>query len=209
MIVHTYHHIIDPESAQTRCQQALVDLWCKNWASYGWEPVVLNETNAAKHRFFNVINSSAWLQLSVNSWAYIRCCYNKYMAMENVGGGFFADPDIINYGFTPDMLSYPPERLVFYQVGVPCVIHGQANDWKKIVQFFRNCAVLRRCGWKCTVEDISDMNLVQDFYETQITTIPVVEDYASASSEAKLIHYHGGINGNRLEYIMKTRPPQF
>lgn len=82
-------------------QKAVVDLWISGWTSRGWNPVVLTLRDATKHLRFDQIQSAMDKLPMVGRRAETEHRFNRWLALDVAGGGFFADLDVLPGAFTP------------------------------------------------------------------------------------------------------------
>ena len=148
--------------------RALLELWKETWSRHGWEPVVLSEEHARRHRMHDELCESPWLQHTINQWDYARCCYRRWMAYatEDDPRLITADYDVINYGWRPEDCPAPvgPWGITILDVElVPCLVTGPTTGYEQIVRLFRNASRMKAAGPLCIADDLSDMNLIRDF----------------------------------------------
>jgi len=207
MIVYTS---IDPRIT-TPDHVAVTAMWETSWRAYGWEPVKLNAADATSHPYYDAIANSDWLRLTINAWPYMRACYCKWMVMTRVGG-LYCDPDILNYGFTPNDLPHVDKNcpaVVLHTGGIPSIMWGTALWYELVVRGFRNAALMRWAGKYCVSDDIGDMNLFADLWQDRTKIIPLCLSYGDPGWEtSSLVHYHGGCfpGENKIEMIGRVRP---
>jgi len=99
-------------------QAALMSLWDRSWAARGWEPRILTQANARKHPLFKQA---------------VQLIHNTLMVdlvMEDVRGGHYADPWIINFDLHP-----PERRLKLPRKYMPIIVlRGEPYDAKDLHQ---------------------------------------------------------------------------
>lgn len=219
MKVYTVHDRKVGDELHQERQLKLIELWAESWRKRGWEPEVLSADLAAKHRFWDVIKESQWLRHTVNDWPYMLACYAKWAVMAQVGG-MYSDPDVMNYGFTPEVamgiVDAPAENLspitklpvVFCPDAVPSCLWGEAAFYDCVMLTFRNVAVLNACGERCVFNDLSDMNIFRDYWRERVSEWEDCANYKEGDWKiAMLVHYHQGACGpDRVEEIMRVRP---
>ena len=88
-------------------------MWKKTWSRNGWRPIVLGPRDAEKHPDFRSVNlkdhTSNLFKYSLHNSIYQQACYRRWFAYADYATNIkqnimWADFDVINYSFTPDML---------------------------------------------------------------------------------------------------------
>lgn len=131
MRVYTYHEPVEEMQDQT----GLIDLWKRSWEQHGWTPTILGEVHAAAHPEFEKYLEAVSRHPTVNPKNYELACYKRWLAMEQVGGGWMVDYDVINYGFKP---VNHDDRLTLHSGNwCPCVSSGNKSAYKSAVVAFQ------------------------------------------------------------------------
>ena len=121
MNVISYYNKI-PDSKFSLESEELIDIWKKSWQKHGWNTILLNESYAKKNLLFNKLgldNPDANFYRTINkqNWKYHRSCYCRLLAycqyVRENGATLYADYDVMNYGFTPNILSFAKENSYF------------------------------------------------------------------------------------------------
>lgn len=121
MNVISYFNLI-PDSEFSSDSQQLINLWKKSWEKYNWNPIVLDESHSKKNVLYdklNIDNPDANFYKTINSsnWKYHRSCYCRLLAycqyVRENGATLYADYDVMNYGFSPNILNYAKENSYF------------------------------------------------------------------------------------------------
>ena len=96
--VYTYWD--QPRRLTSPANRRLLDFWALTWAAHGWVPVVLGQSDlSASDREFHARTTDRYP--TVNGRDYENACWQRWSALRNVGGGFFTDADVFNFGFKP------------------------------------------------------------------------------------------------------------
>src|SRR5688572_12786716 len=87
-----------------KSQRRLIDVWERSWRKSGYEPIVLNEGDAAQHPLYDRFNKNVSGLPSEYGSSYDRACFMRWLAMAaqrdgKHGGGLLLDYDVISYGF--------------------------------------------------------------------------------------------------------------
>lgn len=101
MKIHTYY--TDCIGHNPEDEFKLICLWREAWSAQGLEPVVLNEWQARQHPRFAEFNNHVSQLPTINSPAYERACFLRWLALAAVGGGLMADYDV--FPVTPEAAS--------------------------------------------------------------------------------------------------------
>jgi hypothetical protein len=147
-------------------EELLIELWKKSWAQHGYTPVVLGPADAAKHPRFAEFNARMEQLPTINGYAYEGACYHRWLAVQHALGdepGIMSDYDVMCY----EPLKTPKADVtIFSLVGlethnddeglerlkqspgapadaifawvVPCLVHGTAAGFAKIIEAFMN-----------------------------------------------------------------------
>lgn len=102
MNIYTFYEPIDNESYNN--YDELINIWKKSWIFYGWNPVILSLKDAQEHPKYEKLFKKAQDLPTVNPKKYEMYCYLRWAALANKGG-WYADVDMINYGFTPKVID--------------------------------------------------------------------------------------------------------
>ena len=95
----------NPQNETAGDEKALLALWRDGWTSRGWNPVVLRMAEAMKNGRYKAYREAVeklpfigdrftWL----NRWL-------RWLALDTVGGGFYADLNVLPAGLTPRALD--------------------------------------------------------------------------------------------------------
>ncbi len=91
--IFTYH--MDIPGFDFPSERKLLALWLDRWRAIGWEPYVLNESQARKHPDFAAFEAKTKTFPTVNNPDYERACYMRWLAISVLGGGIMFDTDVI------------------------------------------------------------------------------------------------------------------
>ncbi|MBV5346171.1 MAG: hypothetical protein JZU63_12005, partial [Rhodoferax sp.] len=104
MTVYTYYEHLK-EIPGNDGYSKLLDLFRASWEKHGWTVKCLGIEDATVNKAdYDHYISGIDKAPSLHHDGYRRASYARYLAMLNVGGGLMVDADVMNYGFTPDML---------------------------------------------------------------------------------------------------------
>lgn len=160
----------------------LIYKWKGHWFGKDWEPVVLTESDAEKHPLYaaaQIIWNSFPCQ---NPRGYERACFNRWLAMEMVGGGFMSDYDV--FPLNPTFAQ--PDCLTFYSGNkldplIPCFVYGDASDYEGVVKFL--------LSQKPTGTHFSDMIALRTFNRGKAFSRDVLEWGEQDWQKAKAVHF--------------------
>lgn len=133
-VIHTY-----PVPVEGRDDAALVALWKEQWEAKGWATVVLGESDAKAHRLYDLAQRAWAVFPTVNNREYERACWNRWLAMSAVGGGWMSDYDVMPMGNLPSGSG----ELQFFSKGmndpvVPCLVWGTKDGYESAIYHFLN-----------------------------------------------------------------------
>jgi hypothetical protein len=87
-------------------QQRQIDIWRNAWMAAGWNAVVNNRFDVARHPMFKEFAAKAKSFPTVNNPAYEFSCYVRWLAFEMNGAGLHTDYDVLpRRNFTPEKLA--------------------------------------------------------------------------------------------------------
>lgn len=174
----------------------IIRLHIRSFEKYGWRVVLLDESDARKHPLYDVFNDeNSVFRSSRNPWEYTRACYMRWLAYA-VAGDYFADLDVINYGFTTKDADDLRNELGEAQFISPAAAAGlfkgeEYNDIINTLIDYKNAPFVR--GHIET--DINDMNIIAECMPNKFSIaltndVRIARDYSQPGWDtAKLVHY--------------------
>jgi len=227
------------ETKFSKDSKDFLELWKKSWESKGWNSVILGENDAKRNPLYSQIdidNPDANFYKTDNSnWKYHRSCYLRLLAycqyVRQNGPTLYADYDVINYNFTPDILNYMEEDSVLK--GERCAVYlGERgiNDIEQAINRFDKDPGEISNSWS-DKNASSDMHVISRFttvFKT-ITCNLITKERSEKNRtyycqnagqdgymDSPLVHYDGGTYGRnipeeckrlpRTELVQKLRP---
>lgn len=134
-MIYTYFETV-PEMSYDDGME-LIEIWKREWSRCGWVPVVLGYDDAAKHPKFS---EAEWIFSafpSSNPDGYDLACFNRWLAMSVVGGGWMSDFDVlpVNPQFNPT------QKIEFFSGNkrdplIPCLVHGSKAGYEEVISHF-------------------------------------------------------------------------
>ena len=196
MKVFTYFQPIG-ESSELIKQKLLLEYWAKDWGSQGWQPIVLNEEDAATHSYYKDYKKEIKKIKTTNSFAYEEACMLRHLAISEKGGGLLVDYDVFNIKLTSDDLPRSPCPIIL-GLGVPCAVWSSAAGFEMLCK-----SMAPYCGTFS-----SDMHIIQHL---KVPGVYACREFPDSSG--KMIHFPAGrIGSDKLEFIQawleKNRPLQ-
>lgn len=76
-------------------QLAQIEIWKASWESRGWNPVVIGWLEAAKHPLYEKFLKKVESFPTINNKKYEVSCFLRWLALDQVGGGFMTDYDVL------------------------------------------------------------------------------------------------------------------
>lgn len=200
--------------AQVDDLPSLIDSHRSSFEKYGWELVPLNEKISQQHPLFSVFNDEmSVFNSSKNGWEYTRACYMRWLAYASAGH-FFADFDIMNYGFT-----YENALELRELAGGPTFVSGagavglfQGAEYDHILEAF--LAYQREPFVRGMLEgDVNDMTVLLECRHDLFSLIGmddtrIARDYSCPGWQvAQLVHYpYHYTTPPRVKTIRAERP---
>lgn len=227
------------ENKFSKESEQFLDIWKKSWQNNGWNPVVLGEDYAKQNPLYSQIDinnpDANFYKTDNRNWKYHRSCYLRLLAycryVKINGPTLYADYDVINYSFTPDILNYMNPDSVLK--GERCAVYlgekGAIDIEQAIDRFDKNPGEISN-SW-------SDENASSDMHTTsRFTTVFKTITWNLITKECSeknhtyycqnagkdgyidcpLVHYDGGTSGRdipeeykklpRAELVQKLRP---
>jgi hypothetical protein len=112
-------------------------------------------------------------------------CYARWLAVAQHGGGFMADYDVMNHGFTPQ----PFGGLICHGGTVPCLVSGSEEEFYRAVDWFDALEEKPRWRFWESSPHISDMLVIVQ-KQQEITTVQDCINYGEPGWEAaRAVHY--------------------
>ena len=219
--------------------EQFLEVWQRSWKNNGWNAIVLCERDARQNPLYGQIdidNPDANFYKTDNSkWMYHRSCYLRLLAycqyVRMNGAALYADYDVINYSFTPDVLNFMSEDSVLK--GERCAVYlgkrGALDIERAIARFNRDPGEISH-----SLKDensSSDMHVISRFttvFKT-ITCNLITKERSEKNNtyycqnagedgymDSPLVHFDGGVYGrnirdeyknlSRAELVQKLRP---
>ena len=109
---------------------SIFERWIDSFSKNGFEPVILNESDAREHPLFDKVNELISKLPTVNNPEYERACWLRWLAYRQLAPAFFTDIDVINYGFKPDDVQTQLPMYSHYTYASPAAVYatGDAID---------------------------------------------------------------------------------
>ena len=184
--------------------QELIDIWEQSWQDYGWNTILLNESHARNNPLFNKLdldnpNANFYQTINKNNYKYHRSCYCRLLAycqyIHENGATLYADYDVINYGFSPDILKSTKEDSYFCTSR--CAVYlgekGASEIESAILNFNNN-----KFQEDNSAGSSNDMRIIQkhtncfNFQKDKDNQCYVSSIMPHLRNQTPLIHYDGG-----------------
>lgn len=115
----------------------LIPLWRQTWSAHGWEPIVLNEQDAAAanpEMFERFKRSPLLLSCPTNPAGYTLAAMLRWVAMTAIDEPcLHVDWDVFSTGYRPEhapKVGYPPTFMA--GCTCPCAVFADGRGWKMI-----------------------------------------------------------------------------
>lgn len=130
--VYTFYESIDKWDSS----KLLLDLWVENWSSKGFEPIVLNESDAKSHPYYTEYDKlirSNYEKITgcsiMKGWGnYIYYCFVRHLAFANKMTDEISlamDYDIYNLDYENESLK--ENKITFFAGRNPCCLSGNRH----------------------------------------------------------------------------------
>ena len=136
MRIYTYYENLDNNNFQD--QEKLIELWKKSWSRKGFEPFVLNKSDADKclqrNSFEENIKNTHVEITGKKISKYGLSCYNRWFAYSKVDSSepfYVSDYDVINNNYHHDF-DYN-DNLFFLDGSCPCFAFGKNYDYERFI----------------------------------------------------------------------------
>lgn len=86
-------------------QSTLIDIWRRAWKAQGWEPIILTPKDAKAHPRYEELHAKFAAFPTINPKEYEVACFDRWIAMAQVGGGICVDYDVLPFGFTNEIAA--------------------------------------------------------------------------------------------------------
>jgi len=135
-VIHTF--ISDLRSLSEKDEH--VKLWTESWSSAGWDPVILTNQDAGRHRNYRqIISQLKTAKVDRKRWDR----YLLYVAMSVRGGGFYSDISILPLHSLSEITFFENQNFqqlpnegkftIFHSEMNPELLSGNEKEWQKMV----------------------------------------------------------------------------
>ena len=219
--------------------EKFLKIWEKSWKNNGWNPIILGESYAKQNPIYSQININSphanFYKTDNRNWTYHRSCYLRLLAycqyVRINGVTLYADYDVINYSFTPDILNFMSEDSILK--GERCAIYlgkrGALDTEQVLLHFDKDPGEISN-SWK-DKNASSDMHVISRFTTVfKLITHNLITKERSEKNhtyycqnagedgymDSPLVHFDGGTAGRnipkqyrelpRSQFVEKLRP---
>jgi hypothetical protein len=139
------------------CQTDLIDLWKKSWSSRGYDPVVLNDTDARKHpRYEQFCSYITELHKEIKQepiQKYGLSCYLRWLSYATTDDPacITSDYDVLNFNLNTSM--FDTKNIHLMAAGTPCLVAGSADLFDRFSQMFIDTMIEHVDVWRGTFKD--------------------------------------------------------
>lgn len=223
MNVVSYFNLI-PDFKFSSESQKLIDIWDQSWQKHGWNTILLDESYARANPLFNKLDlddpdANFYRTINPEMWRYHRSCYCRLLAycqyVRENGPVLYADYDVINYGFSPDILKSTKENSYFCTSR--CIVYlgyrGKNQIENAIFNFsngdFQESSSVGSSNDMTIINKYTDCFIFEKDNDNRCYVSSILPDF---SNQTPLIHYDGGCyrrgfnrNLTRLEIIKQYK----
>lgn len=95
----------NPQNETSGDEKAMLALWRDGWTSRGWNPIVLRLVDAQKNgRYRSYVEAVEKFPFIGDKFSWLNR-WLRWLALDTVGGGFYADLNVLPAAFTPRVLD--------------------------------------------------------------------------------------------------------
>ena len=119
--------------------EKMLPLWERTWKKHGWKTAILRKAHAMRHPLHDQLIAHVNTLPTVNAHDYENACYRRHLAMALVGDSLLTDYDVINNGFTPEMMPPLSDTIDTLDAGaIPCAAFGTQKAWNEWIDVLMN-----------------------------------------------------------------------
>lgn len=130
--IHTYFEVVPEMNDENELK--LIELWEKSWAKFGFETLVLNESHARQHPYWDEYSKAVENLPTINPKGYERACWVRHLAMAQVGGGMISDYDCIPR--SPKFPSIDLSHITLWEFICPSLISASSERFEWLCRQF-------------------------------------------------------------------------
>lgn len=172
-------------------QNELINIWKKSWIYYGWNPIIYGLKDCQECEGYDEYYKMCESYPTVNPKKYEMFCFLRWLYMSKVGG-WYADLDMINYGFYPLDCG---DKIVTTSNVLNCSsIHMSKNGYKNLVEKINSLKVTENdyydYGEGKKVAHLSDIYVLSEHSKNVDTQLNILVEYPNNLYDLSLIvHY--------------------
>lgn len=137
MNIYTYFVPVSQIDYEGECR--ILNIWKRTWSEFGWNPVVLTENDAKGSPRYDWYFAQMKKKPFMNSFEYEMACFQRWLAMAQIGGGVHSDYDCMNNGLQPeDIKSFVEDgnMTVYEPAHIPSLVSGSYREYHRMVDLF-------------------------------------------------------------------------
>lgn len=172
-------------------QNNLIEIWKKSWSHYGWNPIVYGIKECKQYSEYDEYYKMCESYPTINPKQYEIFCFLRWLYMSIVGG-WYADLDIINYGFYPLECN---DKIVTTTTVLNCSsIHMPKDKYKNLIDVMNSLKVTENdyydYGNGKKVPHLSDTYVLSEYSKNIDTRLDILMEYPGNSYDISLlVHY--------------------
>lgn len=143
MKVYTYYDNIEHADLKFSGQDRLLTAWQSSWSDKGFTPVILNDEDAKKNKFYDeYISKLRDIHKQITNVPlsqYGLSCYLRWLAYTTIDTSqpvYVMDYDIINTGINTNGLSDFHDQLKLFSFCCPCFVSGTPTQFMWLCEQF-------------------------------------------------------------------------
>lgn len=207
MNVYAFYEPINEPWVNQDDQQKLIELWKKSWSYYGWNPIIYSIKECEQCEGYDEFYEKCKSYPTINPKKYEMFCFLRWIYMAKVGG-WYADIDMINYGFIPKLYS---ENVVSSSRTLNCsAIYMNRENYRNIVNIMKMLVVSENDYYDYNnngvkIPHLSDTYVLAKYSNIIEFGLDIFQEYPhSKYKDSLIVHYPFNMYSHK-ECIGKTR----
>jgi len=159
------------QASQTE-EFACANLWKQSWENMGWTTCMMNSSHAQSSGLFQKLHRAIAESLTAchpdvaSRMAWIKARFSRWCALHACGGGWMADYDVVNTGFTPANAEVIEQRTTIATNSGPAyVIYATKDHAANAIKKFIQSPLLKG---NCVLDDASILELADTLEGEQL-----------------------------------------
>lgn len=141
----------------------MLKLWTRNWYYQGFNPIILNKSDAKLHPNYDVLKRQFSKYPTINESSYELSCYLRWLAFQNQNdNGIFVDSDIFNFD-NAFVKNFDSSISTTVRGMIPMITIGNSKLIDQIVKILTNSNNIKHQIRIENLMHVSDMIILQKY----------------------------------------------